>query len=98
MGEHIATVDKKDSESGVKQAKRWLKSQYTDYDLHFFTYLSPLLTILSATGELILVIDGSETGKNVLVYSLAWFMVSVPFLFVGLQEKAKKGIFHRKCT
>ncbi len=93
MGEHIATVDKKDSESGVKQAKRWLKSQYTDYDLHFFTYLSPLLTILASTGELILVIDGSETGKKciILLISVIYDKRAIPICWVT--RKGKKGHF-----
>jgi hypothetical protein len=93
MGEHIATVDEKDSESGVKQAKRWLKSQYTDYDLHFFTYLSPLLTILATTGELILVIDGSETGKKCisLLISVVYGKRAIPICWVT--RKGKKGHF-----
>ena len=93
MGEHVSKVNKKNSETGVKQVKRWLQSKYSDYNLHFFTYLAPLLVILAAKGELVLVIDGSETGKNCisLLISVVYGKRAIPICWVT--RKGKKGHF-----
>ena len=37
IGEQVSKVNGKDSETGVKQVKRGLKSEYSDYELHFST-------------------------------------------------------------
>jgi hypothetical protein len=93
MGEHIAKVNNKNSETGVAQAKRWLQSEYSDYKLHFFTYLAPLLAILAKKGELVLVIDGSETGKNCvsLLISVVYGKRAIPICWVT--REGKKGHF-----
>ena len=86
-------MNRKNSETGVKQVKRWLQSKYSDYELHFFTYLAPLLVTLASKGELVLVIDGSETGKNCvsLVISVVYGKRAIPICWVT--REGKKGHF-----
>lgn len=89
----MGKYDCKQSESGVKQVKRWLKSKYTDCATHFFPYIENLLASLASTGELILVIDGSEVGTNCvcLMVSIVFRKRAIPLYW--LTRTGKKGHF-----
>lgn len=85
--------DTRQSESRIKQVKRWLCSKWTDWDAFFAPYIAHLLTQLAKRGELILVIDGSETGQNccTLMLSVLWRGYSIPI--VWLTRQGPKGHF-----
>lgn len=85
--------DTRQSESRIKQAKRWLSSKWTDWDAFFAPYIAHLLTRLAQTGELILIIDGSETGQGccTLMLSVLWKGYAIPI--VWLTRQRPKGHF-----
>jgi len=81
-----------DSESRVKQVKRWLTNKYTDYDVSFLPFIAPILeNHISKNKEMIFAIDGSEAGKNctVLMISLTIGNRAIPMCW--LVKKCKKG-------
>ncbi|HMQ49526.1 MAG TPA: hypothetical protein PKA70_18815 [Saprospiraceae bacterium] len=85
--------DHRQRESRIKQAKRWLSSKWTGWDSFFAPYIGYLLTHLAKSGELILVIDGSETGQNccTLMLSVLWKGYAIPV--VWLTRQGPKGHF-----
>lgn len=93
IGETVGKHHDKQSESGVKQVKRWLKSKYTDFHSHFFPYVEGLLARLAQTGEIILVIDGSEVGTDCmcLMVSIVFQKRAIPLCW--LTRTGKKGHF-----
>ena len=81
-----------DAESRVKNVKRWLTSQYTDYDVSFLPFIEPILECRIVKGEeLVFAIDGSEVaqGCTVLMISLTVGNRAVPVCW--LVKKCKKG-------
>lgn len=54
----------KQSESCIRQAKRWLTSKRADWGTFFASYTEKLLLKMAAKGELIWVIGGSETAAD----------------------------------
>lgn len=93
IGETVGKYDCKQSESGVKKVKRWLQSKDTDCATHFFPYIENLLASLAQTGELILVIDGSEVGTNCmcLMVSIVFRKRAIPLCW--RTRTGKKGHF-----
>lgn len=85
--------DTRQSESRIKQVKRWLCSKWTDWDSFFAPYIAYLLTHLAKNGEVILVIDGSETGQDccTLMLSVLWRGYSIPI--VWMTRQGPKGHF-----
>jgi hypothetical protein len=85
--------DTRQSESRIKQAKRWLSSKWTDWDAFFAPYIAYLLHHLAKSGELILVIDGSETGQGccTLMLSVLWRGYAIPI--VWFTRQGPKGHF-----
>lgn len=83
----------KQSESSIKQAKRWIDSKWTDWDTFFAPYIAPLLLRLSQSGQLVFAIDGSKTGQGctTLMLSVIWGKYSIPIVWAT--RKGGKGHF-----
>lgn len=79
------------SESTIKQFKRFLMNQFTDYERCYLPFIRPLLEQMAQQGELVFAIDGSSGGKGcmVLMVSLVYRKRAIPI--VWLCKKAKKG-------
>ena len=85
--------DDRQSESLVKQAKRWISTSWTDWDSFFAPYATRMLSSLSQKGELVLVVDGSTTGSGckALMLSVIWKGYAIPLAW--LVKKGGKGHF-----
>ena len=88
-----------DSESKTKSAKRFISNEHITYQSCYLPYLLPLLElIISLLGSLglVIVIDGSQTGKDnaTLMISLVWFNRGIPLCW--LTKKGAKGHFKTK--
>ena len=85
--------DKRQSESRLKQAKRWLMSKWSDWDIFFAPYIALLLSRLMQKGEIILAMDGSETGQKcaTLMLSVIWGKYAIPIVWIS--RKGGKGHF-----
>lgn len=83
----------KQSESHLSQAKRWVSSKWTDWETFFAPYAAKLLAKIAAKGELVLVIDGSETAADcvTLMLSVVWRGYAIPLVWIT--RKGKKGHF-----
>jgi len=79
--------------SKIKQLKRWLLSEYNNYDAHFLPLIEVLLKSLAKRGELIFAIDGSIMGNGCigLMISVVFEGRSLPVCWVV--RKGKKGHF-----
>ena len=86
----------KQSESYVKQAKRWLSSKWTDWETFYAPYIGPLLSKIAGRGEMVLIIDGSETAGDCvsLMLSAVWCGFAVPLTWVT--RKGSKGRFREQ--
>jgi hypothetical protein len=98
IGEQTAKYLKIDAESGVKKAKRFLQSKWTDYEVFYQPYIVELLGILAKKKELVgaafrFVIDGSVIGKNcvALMLSVVYEKRAIPVCW--LCREGKKGHF-----
>ena len=81
-----------DSESRVKNVKRWLTNKYTDYEVSFLPFIEPILeSRISQNKEMVFAIDGSEAGQGctVLMISLTIGNRAIPICW--LVKKCKKG-------
>lgn len=83
----------KQSESRVKQVKRWLDSKWTDAPTHFACYTMPVLKSLASGGELILSIDGSEVGRNCICLMLSAYYRKRAVPIAWVVRQGKKGHF-----
>lgn len=92
MSNFLDTTNKQ-SESFIKQAKRWLSSKWTDWDTFYAPYVKQLLSQLKQSGELIFILDGSETGQNccTLMLSVLWEGYALPIVWHTRQ--GEKGHF-----
>lgn len=72
------------SQSALKQAKRWLDSKWSDWESFFAPYILGLLGKVSSKGEVILVIDGSQVAGNyvTLMVSFLWGNHAVPLAWI----------------
>lgn len=86
-------TSEKQSESHVKQAKRWLSSKWTDWETFFAPYAEQFLLKIASKGELVLVMDGSETaaGCVTLMLSVVWRGYAIPLAWVT--REGAKGHF-----
>jgi len=87
-----------DANSKTVAATRFVESEWTDYETHFLPYLQAflkgmILTCLAALGKIILVIDGSQVGKDnaVLMVSLVWRKRGIPLCW--FVKAGSKGHF-----
>lgn len=81
-----------DAESRVKVVKRWLLSEYNNYDVSFLPHIEPILSAYIAQNkEMVFSIDGSEAGRGctVLMISLTISNRAIPICW--LAKKCKKG-------
>lgn len=81
-----------DSESRVKNVKRWLTNEYTDYDISYLPFIEPLLkSHILQEKEMVFAIDGSDVaqGCTVLMISLTIGNRAIPICW--LVKKCKKG-------
>ena len=80
-------------ETRIAQTKRWLSSKWTDWDSFFAPYMRLILRQLVYRGELILIMDGSETASGcvTLMLSVVWRGFAIPL--VWLTKEGKKGHF-----
>jgi hypothetical protein len=85
--------DLRQSESLIKQAKRWLQSKWTDWDTFFAPYIGKVLGRLAQSGEIVLVMDGTESGQGcaTLMLSVIWRDYAIPI--VWMSRKGVKGHF-----
>ena len=86
------------SNSKTVAAKRFIENKWTDYDVHFLPFLAAFLRgILLCTscleGGIVLVIDGSQIGKDnaALMISLVWCGRGIPICWTV--KKGGKGHF-----
>jgi len=88
-----------DANSKTMAAKRFIASKHTNYEVHYFPFLVTFLEGLISTfiqnskEEVILVIDGSQMGKNnaALAVSLVWKKRGIPLCW--LVREGGKGHF-----
>jgi Transposase DDE domain len=80
-------------ESHIKQSKRFLTSKWTDWLSFFAPFIVPILEQLALKGELILIIDGTQTAGNcnTLMLSVIWKKYAIPL--VWLTKVGEKGHF-----
>lgn len=84
----------KQSESRVKQSGRWLSSKWTDWGTFFAPFARRMLAALGRSkGELVLVVDGSQTGSGntTLMVSVLCKGYAIPLAW--LTKKGEKGHF-----
>lgn len=88
-----SATDQSNSESALKQAKRWLDSKWSDWESFFAPYIIGLVQKAMSKGEIILVIDGSETAGNcvTLMLSFIWGNYAIPLAW--LTREGNKGHF-----
>lgn len=92
LPEIASGVDKQvQSESKIKQFKRFLINKYISYDAFYLPFIQPLLEQLSLKGELIFAIDGSSCGKECMVLMISVIYKKRAIPIVWLVKKGKKG-------
>lgn len=94
--EALSNADKEysvQSESRIKQCKRWFLSKWTDWESFYAPYLKPLLETISKEKEIKIIIDGSEMAGDcvVLMVSVIWLKRAIPLIW--LTKKGEKGHF-----
>lgn len=86
-----------DANSKTIAAKRFIENKWTDFDSHYLPYLIPFLQGILLCSYLekgvVLVMDGSQTGKDnaTLMISLVWNNRGIPICW--LTKKGSKGHF-----
>ena len=87
----LGNAERKQFASKVKQYKRWLQNEHTDFNGYYLPYVLPLLETLSKTGQLVFSIDGSVVGKGCmcLMFSVIYKSKAIPVIWSVY--KAKKG-------
>lgn len=77
----------------LQQAKRWLSNKWTDWPTVYLPFVRHFLQGLAAKGELVFVIDGSQTGSTntTLMLSVLCRGFAIPVAWVV--KKGEKGHF-----
>ena len=77
----------------LQQAKRWLSNKWTDWQTFFLPFARHFLRGLATKGELVFVIDGSQTGSanTTLMLSVLCKGLAVPVAWVV--KRGEKGHF-----
>lgn len=81
------------SESRVKQSSRWLSSKWTDWKTFFAPFARQLLAALGGKGELVLVVDGSQTGANCCTLMISVLCKGYAIPLAWLTKSGEKGHF-----
>lgn len=86
-------AEQTNSESTLKQSKRWLDSKWSDWESFYAPYIVGVLNKAMSQGEIILLIDGSETAGNcvTLMISFIWGDYAIPLAWIT--REGKKGHF-----
>jgi len=87
-----------DANSKTIAATRFVENKWTDYQTHYLPFLTSflqgmILSFVAEKGEIILVIDGSQAGKDnaVLMISLVWRKRGIPLCWYV--KSGSKGHF-----
>jgi hypothetical protein len=85
--------DKSKVESRIKRITRFLQNKQVDTQTYYLPFIEALLVGLARSGPLVLVIDGSEVGRNclALVISVIYGKRAMPLVWVVVQ--GNKGHF-----
>jgi hypothetical protein len=83
----------KQSESRVKQSSRWLSSKWTDWETFFAPFARRILAALGGKGELVLVVDGSQTGANCCTLMVSVLCKGYAIPLAWLTKSGEKGHF-----
>lgn len=77
----------------LQQAKRWLSNKWTDWQTFYLPFVCHFLQGLAAKGELVFIIDGSQTGSSntTLMLSVLCKGIAIPVAWVV--KKGEKGHF-----
>lgn len=77
----------------LQQAKRWLNNKWTDWQSFYLPFARHFLLSLAAKGELVFIIDGSQTGRanTTLMLSVLCRGFAIPVAWVV--KKGEKGHF-----
>lgn len=77
----------------IQRAKRWLSNKWTDWQGFYLPFASHFLDRLAASGEIIFVIDGSQTGSahKTLMISVLCRGFAIPVAWVV--KKGELGVF-----
>ena len=81
-------------ESKITQFRRWLANEAITFELYYLPFLRVVLTTLANTGQpLVLVIDGSATGRGcvTLMVSVVYQNRALPLMWIT--RKGRKGHF-----
>jgi hypothetical protein len=82
------------SESRLKQSSRWLSSKWTDYESFFAPFARQLLfSLVKSKGELIFIVDGSQTGNNFVTLMVSVICKGYAIPIVWLMKAGEKGHF-----
>ena len=77
----------------LQQAKRWLSNKWTDWQTFYLPFVRHFLQGLAAKGELVFVVDGTQTGwaNTTLMLSVLCKGFAIPVAWVV--KKGEKGHF-----
>lgn len=77
----------------LQQAKRWLGNKWTDWETFYLPFVRYFLQGVGATGEIVLIMDGSQTGSanTTLMLSVLYKGFAIPVAWVVKQ--GEKGHF-----
>lgn len=84
-------TDRKQYASKIKQYKRWLLNDRTDYKTYYLPYVLDLLMSLSRGGLLVFSIDGSVVGKGCMCLMISVIYKDKAIPIIWKTYKAKKG-------
>ena len=93
LSEATDAYEAKKKSSLLQQAKRWLSNKWTDWQTYFLPFARHFLHGLATKGELVFVIDGSQTGSanTTLMLSVLCKGFAVPVAWVV--KEGEKGHF-----
>ena len=93
LSEATAAYQAQKKSSLLQQAKRWLSNKWTDWQTFFLPFARHFLQDLAAKGELVFVMDGSQTGSanTTLMLSVLCKGFAIPVAWVV--KKGEKGHF-----
>lgn len=93
LSESSEAYQAKKKSSLVQQAKRWLSNKWTDWPTFYLPFMEHFLKGLAAKGEIVFVIDGSQTGKanTTLMLSVLCRGFAIPVAWIV--KKGEKGHF-----
>lgn len=93
LSEATDTYQARKKSSLLQQAKRWLNNKWTDWQTFYLPFARQFLQGLAAKGEIVFVIDGSQTGcvNTTLMLSVLCKGFAIPVAWIV--KKGEKGHF-----